>query len=198
MITVVVPTIPPRADLLDRALASVRAQTLQPARVIIELDGHRQGAMATRNRALQKVTTPWVAFLDDDDELLPCHLELLAGHAGRTGADLVYPWFIEEPAPYWDRRLRAFGQPFDKLAPQLATRNWIPVTVLARTDLLRRVGGFQYPYGWRADSEDWGAWQAMYRAGANIQHLPYRTWVWHRWQGQTRGRPRLWPALTGI
>lgn len=192
MITVVIPSIPPRVVQLARALASVEAQTLPPASTMVDVDHDRTGAMATRNRALWKVETEWVAFLDDDDEFLPQHLQECAAWAEQTGADLVYPWFVQ-PERHWDD-LRAFGVPFHRLAGQLRVRNWIPITVLVRTDLLRSAGGFQYP-SQRArfnDSEDWGAWQALHRAGANFQHLPKRTWVWHHWDGHTRGRPDRW------
>jgi glycosyltransferase involved in cell wall biosynthesis len=77
VITVVIPSIPSRAKMLDRALASVKAQTLRPERVVVEFDDDRLGAAATRQRGLEKVTTPWVAFLDDDDEFLPGHLYAL-------------------------------------------------------------------------------------------------------------------------
>jgi len=77
-ITVIVPTIPTRGELLNRALETVAAQTLQPAGVIVEMDQKREGAATVRNRALDRVSTEFVAFLDDDDELLPNHLKLLA------------------------------------------------------------------------------------------------------------------------
>jgi glycosyltransferase involved in cell wall biosynthesis len=76
-ITVCIPTIPPRAKMLARALESVAEQTLQPAAIIVEYDHEHTGAAATKNRALAKVTTPLVAFLDDDDHFLPHHLAVL-------------------------------------------------------------------------------------------------------------------------
>ena len=92
-ITVCIPTIPPRAGFLTRALTSVLDQTLGATQIIVTSDVHREGPAALRNRMLQQVRTKYVAFLDDDDEMLPKHLELLRGCAELTGADLVYPWF---------------------------------------------------------------------------------------------------------
>src|SRR3546814_18596793 len=43
------------------------------------------------NRALEAVRTPWVAFLDDDDQFLPHHLQRLSQALTETQADVVYP-----------------------------------------------------------------------------------------------------------
>jgi glycosyltransferase involved in cell wall biosynthesis len=76
-ITVVIPTIPPRKALLGRALRSVLHQTYPAAAVSVAVDLKHEGAAKTRQRALDAVQTRWTAFLDDDDELLPNHLEAL-------------------------------------------------------------------------------------------------------------------------
>ncbi|WP_274919675.1 glycosyltransferase family 2 protein [Streptomyces sp. WZ-12] len=192
-ITLVIPTHPARSrnGMLDRALRSVTAQTLLPSRVIIENDRQRAGACATRNRGLAAVTTPWVAFLDSDDELLPQHLEHLMATAKASHADLVYPWFdlIGGADPFPD-----FNRPFDPA--RLKITNYIPVTVLARTQLVKRVGGFTPVKGSAAPCEDWGCWLRMVDAGAHFVHHPERTWRW-QWHGaNTAGRPDQGDALT--
>lgn len=93
-----------RARLLESALASVAAQTLAPAEVIVVDDGStddsaavaegfgctviRQpagGVSVARNRGLAAATASHVAFLDSDDEWEPGHLAALAAVAhGRT------------------------------------------------------------------------------------------------------------------
>lgn len=192
-ITVVIPTIPPRrANMLHRALDSVLHQTTAPEEIIVEFDWWHHGSARTRNHALRKVSTPWVAFLDDDDEFLPDHLELLLGHARRTGAHMVYPWFEIPEVPWgcpWPERE---GQPFK---PELLdTQNTIPITVLARTDVLTLVGGFQSkdPTNTESACDDWGTWIKLRDAGARIEHLNRRTWLWH-WHGQhTSGLGARW------
>jgi len=62
------------------------------------VDRSREGAAATRQRALTEVRTEWVAFLDDDDEFMPHHLLSLITHASATGADFVYSWFTIKDA----------------------------------------------------------------------------------------------------
>lgn len=75
---------------IERALASVRAQTLQPAQVLIVDDGspvplvvdpqqlapvpitvirlpHNRGSSGALNHGISQVTTDWIAFLDADD-----------------------------------------------------------------------------------------------------------------------------------
>jgi len=124
----------------------------------------------------------WVAFLDSDDELKPNHLRACARNAALTGADLVYPWFDCDG----EDKIGMFGVPFD--AVLLRKRNYIPVTVLVRTELVRAVGGFRdHPDENGDPCEDWGLWLALLDAGAVFSHLPQRTWIWHNGNG-TRGR----------
>lgn len=198
-VTVAVPAHPPRlADgMLDRALRSVWAQTLTPAAVSVAVDVDRAGAATVRDRALAMVHTPYVAFLDSDDELLPFHLEHLLACAEETGADLVYPWYTvvggTDPHARWE------GVPWDD-----ATPHQVPVTFLARTEALRSVGGFSAEwdptlcedpgvdsYGNRA-GEDYRLVLRLVRAGAKISHLPERSWLWYHNSGNTSGLASRW------
>ncbi len=202
-VTVCIPSIPPRRDLLTRALASVAAQTVAPDAIAIAHDLTGEGAAQTRNRALHMATTEWVAFLDDDDEFYPEHLDLLIAHQAETGADLVYPWM---DIIGWDEHdfndrdpLGMFNKPFD--LAELDVRNWIPVTYLVRRELAMDVGGFPHLESerWPMDNcEDWGFLRDLRDAGATFAHLPERTWAWH-WNGRnTSGKPwRTAVASTG-
>lgn len=193
MIDVVIPAHPARvaSGMLARAVASVEAQTV-PARAVVQLDTTRAGSAKTRTAGLAGVVTPWVAFLDSDDTLDPGHLEKLVAHAEMTGADLVYPWFRVDGAPDpWPYR---FGMQLDVGA--LRRGNFIPVTVLARMDLVRAAGGFvaDLKYAPPAQCDEWGLWLRMLDRGARIVHLPERTWTWHAHGGNTSGSPRLGDA----
>lgn len=183
-------TIEPRTGvggLYQRAVASIQAQTFPPAEIEVALDQEREGAAATRNRALRRVTAEWVAFIDDDDEWYPDHLRKLARCAQLTGADVVYPGYDctgEDP-------VNCFGIPFD--AELLRRRNFIPVTVLAKTEIVRAAGGFQpHPDEHGDPCEDWGLWLAMLELGAKFVHLPQKTWLWHNAEPTTKGRPDRW------
>lgn len=194
-VSVVVPSIPPRTHMLQRALASVWAQELAPDAVIVTLDTDRRGAPHNRDAGFAKVDSTYVAFLDDDDEFYPQHLRLLLTVAAQTGADLVYPWFDvlggTDPFPQF------FGQPWDNAEP-----HQVPVTFLARTDAIRSVGGFSYGFDVNADAatdplgnragEDWELIARLCKADARIVHLPERTWGWHHHATNTSGRPSRW------
>lgn len=195
-ITVIIPSIPPRADYLQRAVASVLSQTFPATALLIEFDHDKTGPAATRNRALEKVQTKYVAFLDDDDQMLPYHLEKLHACIVEHDADLVYPWFqvvSYRKTAGWDC-LGAEGLPFD--AAELKERNFIPMTVLAKTKTVRRAGGFVEVPEWQSTDgstgEDWGCWRAMQDIGAKFVHLPHRTWLWNWHNKNTSGRSDRW------
>lgn len=184
-ITVVIPSIPPRRGLLERAISSVLGQTLPAAAISVAVDVGKEGSAKTRNRALAAVQTKWCAFLDDDDQMLSQHLERLLACAEATSADVVYPMprFVGRPP----LNIR-FGLPFDAAA--LRSDNYIPVTVLARTELLKEAKGFQCPAG--SIYDDWGCWLAMLDLGATFVHLPEVTWLWNWHNGQTEGCADRW------
>jgi hypothetical protein len=203
-VTVCIPTIPPRAHLLEQALHSVLTQTRPPDAISIVSDLHAAGPTATRNATLHTARTEWVAFLDDDDLLHPQHLQRLLEHQATTGADLVYPWFDlqvngqpSENRPVWITRADGTQTDPEGANPDLDAldvANYIPVTLLVRRQLLEDVGGFQPPFPGTDTCEDWGAWRALHAAGATFAHLPERTWTWRHWGGNTGGRP--WRAPT--
>lgn len=99
-ITVVIPTIPPRADLCRRAVHSVNDAIIElgaafdiPGSLVTVNDIGREGAAKTRHRGLLEVSTEWVAFLDDDDVMHPDHLVQLYGAALEHGADYLWSRF---------------------------------------------------------------------------------------------------------
>lgn len=233
-ITVVIPTIPTRGEQLRRALGSVVgavqywnqvgrlddalpavARWESPAQEVITgeftlaaevaADEQHEGAAKTRHRGLLGVSTEWVAFLDDDDEMLPHHLVTLYRAAIEHGADYVWSRFRIQ---YPDGSVLA-GPAF---LGEKAFRQWddndpaqTTITTLVRTELAIEAGGF-------AQFEDDGAEVDGHRAGedfefttrcrgkgAVMRHVPEVTWVWHHWgfgqvgkPGNTSGLPDRW------
>lgn len=200
-VTVVITTITGREHLLQRAIKSVRQQSWQPYDLIIHHDEHRAGAAAARNQALAQVVTPWVAWLDDDDEMLSNHLQVCMRWAARTGADLVYPGMIavggRDPlaTPINGILVNPFQVPFGpEQAHHLRTvGNFIPITWCGRAQLIREVGGFPTPVadpskGSGRIEEDYGLLLKLLDRGAKIVHAPVRTWKYHFHQDNTGGR----------
>ena len=191
-VTALIPSIPPRTHTyLHRALDSVLQQDRPVDAISVSIDHHHLGSARNRSRALSGVGTEWVALLDDDDdEWNTDHVRLLMEHAEATGADLVYPWFTVPEG--WDPWPEREGQPFNE--ELLRTMNYIPITVLVRTELLWDAGGFTVKDPANADSlcDDWGTWEKLLASGAKFEHLNRRTWIWHWHGGNTSGRSDKW------
>ncbi|SRR6266702_2014353 len=201
-VTVVIPTIPGREELLARALQSVYAQQVQPYEVRVMADVDRHGAYWARNQALDLVTTDFIAWLDDDDEFLPNHVKVLVRGANKSHADLIFSYaefvggrdplacvqhgkLVPEPinVPFGDEQeywLRRHG-------------NFIPVTYLVRTAAVRAVGGFPAPYtfdaAWSRDCEDFGLILRLLDAGYKFHHVTgVRSWRYHFHDANLGGR----------
>lgn len=195
-LTVVITTIPTRKVRLNKALASVKYQTLQPKEIIIQTDYDKLGAPGNRDAGLARVMTPYVAFLDDDDYFYPDHLETLYAAIKEQDADIVYSWFDVEGGT--DPFPENFGRPFDPENPVQTT-----VTTLCRTDIVRNAGGFSNTYGLNevqletfsqgnTVGEDFRMIMSAVTNGAHVYHVPKRTWAYVHWTGNTSGRPDRW------
>lgn len=187
LVTLCVPTITPRQRKLARALGSAMRQSRPFDAICVAFDHDHQGAAATRNRALKMANTEWVAFLDDDDELYPQHLERLYAKATETGADVIWPWFDVEggtdPFPMHE------GREYDPQDPHL-----FPITTLVRRRLAAKVGGFPEDYqgGEHCAGEDWPFWLALRDVGARFAHVHERTWIYRMHAGNTSGLGSRW------
>ncbi len=187
--TVVVPFHTARESngMLQRAVDSVQAQTY-PTGLVLAKDVHGMGAAVTRSHGLALVDTEWTAFLDSDDFLDPDHIEHLVACAQDTGADYVYPWFRvqggSDPFPMF------FARPWDDAAPHQTT-----ITVLVRTGLAQSVGFGAVPEDsplapdGNRGGEDWHFTLNCLAAGAQIVHLPRRSWTWVHHGANTSGTP---------
>jgi hypothetical protein len=113
--------------LIDRCKASVHAQTIQCNHIVFR-DENGYGAGYARNRALEAVTTPFVAFLDADDWVSNIYAErVLSAYDGKRW--IYTDWFDD------DTRVNA-----PECAWTSGTRNII--TALIPTEWVRAVGGF--------------------------------------------------------
>lgn len=200
-VTLITPSLTGRERMLAETARSVEAQTV-PCEHLWMVDGDRLGPAPIRNKMLAEVDTELVGFVDDDDVLEPQHVELCVAALRESGACVAYPWFrFNHPRAWWPlgeflqiqrpdgSKVHAFGQAFDPAA--LEHNSYIPVTVIARTECLRKVGGFPIPESaeWPHDTaEEWGLWRRLVADGHTFVHLPAITWEYRVHGGNTSGR----------
>lgn len=211
-----------RPALLRRALASVASQRVAPDEVVIVNDGGTdpadslavllpgvRNAIVTfpasvgRTRAaqagLEEASGRFVCFLDDDDELLPGHLEGLLATLERTGAQVAYGDVecVEESASGERVRTTVLGGPFD--FARMRFENTIPLmALLFDRELALESGGFDtaLPY-----FEDWDLLLRL-AAVTPFAHCPAVTAVYHVREAEGSGAglagAARWPALAAI
>lgn len=195
-VAAVIPTIPPRQHVkLARALASVAAQTRPVDWICVATDFHHQGAGPTRNAAMEEAIdlgAEWVAFLDDDDEWLPHHIETCLRIADETGADVVVPWCVYDgfgdPPPLQDVRNIPIGT---------RQMHQFMITCLVRVAAIGDLR-FEPPVPRevsRAACEDLTFWTELQRRGARFEKRGNEeTWIWHFDGQNTSGRGDRWIA----
>jgi hypothetical protein len=205
-VTVVIPSIPPRDALRERAAGSawaalqrLAAHPLVPVgfttAVLISVDERRQGAARTRHHGLTHVETEWTAFLDDDDVMLSDHLERLWLAAVEHQADYLWSRFVivhadgsQQPGPAF-LGTKAFRQ-WDDNDPCQTT-----ITTMVDTEMARDAGGFEQfdDTGELIDGqrrgEDFEFTMRCRKAGAVFRHVPKVTWHWHHHGFNTSGLP---------
>jgi glycosyltransferase involved in cell wall biosynthesis len=190
-VSVVIPTRDRWSFLPSHALASALGQVDVELEVVVVDDGSADGTAAglalvtdprlrvvrhetargvagARNAGLAAARGEWVAFLDDDDLWSPLKLRRQLDTARRRGADFVYAAGVLVDG---EKRVTASDifPAESELVARLRTSNVVPggcSGVLARTDLVRDVGGFDEKLSY---TEDWDLWirlAAKGRAGA--------------------------------
>jgi glycosyltransferase involved in cell wall biosynthesis len=198
--TVVVPTCR-RPHLLGRALASVLAQTWEDWELVVVDDvgdeatralvaeraerdprfrytasapsGGRSpgGPAVARNAGIEVARGEYIAFLDDDDELLPEMLATVHRHIAARRPPLGFLWcalrmvrdlpeseeLIEERTwgPHFDRPADAPPRTSDeqRRAEYDASRIGTGFGLVVRRDLLQEIGGFDASLGFAEDTD---------------------------------------------
>lgn len=170
---------------------------LRDPRVVVVAHAAPRGRSATRNLAVSACTGPVIAFLDDDDRLLPGALRARAEALERhPTAALVHgrPVAMDEGGRASPSRLRAASRGRetcrDGLRDQLLGRSVYPSTACLRRDAIARARGFDedLPTG-----EDWLFFLRASAAGPFV-FLPRATVLYRRHEGQSRGDPAMQEA----
>lgn len=167
-IAVITPSKLNRSALLEECKVSVLAQTRPADCHAIEVDVKAEGPAVVRNRLVKGLDSSfdWLAWLDDDDVLLPSHLEKLSAVAEL--ADVVYSLC------QMNCNTHAFS------LEDLIHYNYIPVTALVRRSIFTAVGGFD-----EGPLEDWNLWKKIAISGGRYIFVPEVTWL-YRVQGDSR------------
>lgn len=197
-VTVCTPTIPVRTHLLARAIQSVQAQMVKPESHIVSVDHNRRGGPATLDSAIAQASTEWVATLDDDDEWLPNHLEVLWGllEGCRFEADVAFSHFRYSSVGDGGHLERFRGVPFDVNQPRQITNVFV-----VRKDLWEKVGGFSGGFdadSYNVDSEgnrigyDFHFVRKVAAQRARFVNSAEVTWIYHVGHGSTLGMRNRW------
>lgn len=153
---------------------------------------HNRGPAAARNAGLAHVTTPLVAFVDDDVELPDGWLVPLLGHFTDPRLALVAPRVATSdsasPVAWYERD----NSPLD-LGPEPARVragsrvSYVPAAaIVCRLAALRDVGGFDESLRsgedvdlvWRLDE---AGWRCRYEPAVQVHHDPRPSWrAWAR------------------
>jgi len=165
-VTAVIPTTLDRPSLLARALDSVRRQRGVGVNIVVAADvphGHPlpdlgadvrveivggKGAHAARNAGASVATTPWVAFLDDDDAWEPDKLRLQLAAGRQCGAEAIVASryrFVLDGHRWYERPLKTLhdGQDiseylFCAVTPVGPTGTLLMSSLLVSTSLVQR------------------------------------------------------------
>lgn len=185
-VSVVIPT-HNRGALLMRTLAGVLAQTGVEVEAIVVDDGsgddtgerlaaisdprlrafrheRPRGVAHARNRGIPEARGEWIGFLDDDDVWAPDKLRGQLDSAARADAEIAYA-----SAAIVDEGYRMIdihrAPPGESMPEQILRRQMIPggcSNLIARTELVRSVGGFDPDLSMLAD---WDMWIRLMLAG---------------------------------
>jgi glycosyltransferase involved in cell wall biosynthesis len=172
----------------SQAIPSVITQKYPVSEIAIAIDHEKKGAWETRNNVIKMANSEWIAFLDDDDEFLPHHIETLMNAAHEQKADVVWGWFdvINGSDPFPESR----GVQWNPDSSLI-----FPITCLVRRSLILDADA-----KFEADKPDWGSWfhqdlpfwKAIYDAGGKFLAIPDITWNWHHHGKNTSGLPSRW------
>jgi glycosyltransferase involved in cell wall biosynthesis len=138
------------------------------ARVRILRHDASRGVANARNTGMEAARGEWIAWLDDDDLWAPDKLSRQLEAAEAAGADFVYCDAVVVDDAHVPVALEAAPDPAT-FASRIRMYNSMPggcSNAMARTSLVRRVGGFDATFGILADWDYWMRALALARPAA--------------------------------
>ncbi len=196
--------------IIERAVSSLRGQTLDDWELIAIDDGSTDGSFerllqwsrqddriralrteqnrgpaAARNEGIRYARGEMITYLDCDDEYYPDYMETVSRFQSK-GDVLVFGYDVfddgnpEKPIQTWD------PAPYKNIL--FAGNVAAPLGVAHRRALALEVGGFDEEL-WAL--EDWDLWRRMARTGAEFLFLPFRSGLYHVRKSSRSRSPRL-------
>ncbi|MEY9991771.1 glycosyltransferase involved in cell wall biosynthesis [Streptomyces sp. V4I8] len=160
-----------------------RLATAEPRLKVVRRRVNSGGCGSPRNTGLDRVTTPYVMFLDSDDVLPPGAVDALLAAATGADAEVAGGLCVRRELPGrrevpWQAPLYAAHAVVERPAqrPRLV-HDTLCVNKLYRTDFLREHG-IRFPEG-RFPYEDFVFTARVLAARPRIALVPDRVYVWH-------------------
>lgn len=184
LISVVITTCNREKEILKRALDSVVSQTYQPIEIIVVIDqpsmaeelsafiaahygefirvcpnAKQMGACYSRNKGIEMAAGEYIAFLDDDDEWLPCKLEKQVQRM-RPGVTLVYSDYRVKSDTLHIKPALNREYPVGNVLEKLLVSDFIGgcSVPLLRAEDLKACGGFDLAF---RSCQDYDVWMRM-------------------------------------
>jgi GT2 family glycosyltransferase len=163
LVSVIVPTYN-RERFLAQSLATIERQTYPNLEIIVVNDGgsdvreivaasprarlidesENRGPAAARNRGLAEAQGDLIIFFDDDDEMFPDHVAVLADALERSGLDVAYGQMLnvldKAPGRPNDPMFAGHSAIFDHADIRWAGGGLAPTAILFRRAILESVG----------------------------------------------------------
>ncbi|MGW1954320.1 glycosyltransferase family 2 protein [Streptomyces sp. NPDC001920] len=160
-----------------------RLATTEPRLMVVGRRANSGGCGSPRNTGLDRVTSPYVMFLDSDDVLPPGAVDALLTAATRADAAVAGGLCVRRELPGgrevpWQGPLYSAHAVIEHPAhrPRLV-HDTLCVNKLYRTDFLR-AHGIRFPEG-RFPYEDFVFTARVLAAGPRVALVPDRVYVWH-------------------
>lgn len=192
-------------DLLRAALISLSNQSFQEFQTVIVLDEcwgsteevlsdfisklnitywekpKKEGLAKAKNFGLKHCTGDWIAFLDADDEYLPCKLEWQRNFLlNNPSIDICGTLAWDRVGSYMKPSCFVPGQyeTHEQISGRLPAENCMcHGSVMIRRSALDAVGGYPEDKKYLG-KEDWCVWMNLLEAGYKFHNLPERLYVW--------------------
>jgi glycosyltransferase involved in cell wall biosynthesis len=155
---------------------SARLAEIHEPRVQLVRHERCRGQAAARNSGIAVAGAEWLAFLDDDDLWSPRKLRVLLDASKAADATFGYSaGFVVDDG---HAVLETWPAPDpDRVLPMLLTGNWIPAGAsnsIAKTNVVRRLGGFDEGLNHFADWDMWIRLAAERRVASSPEPLVAR------------------------